>query len=199
MLLFNFNNWQFWKSYQPELGTYGNHVVTFDGVNRLILVNEAYDNINMEEVYSNWKEWVLADENVNAQYLQALSVEGGYQLTSQVKSGAVYFLENGWRIRPYSKNHELKISGNLYTRELDENPLVPPVGDFSVTTSLIKSSNTEIVTVSGINDKQLDELHKLHGLQSDAPLQVTDTKRTAGNIQQDISGSDPVTVQRTDE
>ena len=37
------------------------HKVTFDGENRLIIINDGELNINVkQDIYSDWKEWALS-------------------------------------------------------------------------------------------------------------------------------------------
>ena len=199
-LIYNFNSWEFWDEYNPANNVFGNQKVTFDGVNRIILVNFGESIIDVrEDIYSNWKEWVLV--GTNSQFAQALTAVGGDPITNDTFVGITYFLENGWRIKPYSSNHILTVNGNMYTREPGEDPYLEPTGNFKVTVNTVRSNLIDMTLVSeGVSTAektQIDELHKLAGLQADNPLVVTDTSRSAGpTIVQDIDGTDPVTVQR---
>jgi len=51
--------------------------------------------------------------------------------------------------------------------------------------------------IVGQGEDRLDELHKIHGLDSSSPMSVSATSRTSGTINQTISGSSTVTVTRT--
>lgn len=196
-----YNNWQFWSDYNPANGLYGNQKVTFDGINRLILINYGETEINVQEdIYSGWKEWSKYEDNLK--YAQALSAVGGDPITQSTKVGITYFLENGWRIKPFSGSHILSMVGNIYTREPGEDPYVVADGNFKVTVNTVRSNLVDLISLPGAgltesDQLKLDELHKLQGLDPDNPLQVTDSLRTAGpTIRQIISGEDPVTVQR---
>lgn len=199
-LIYNFNSYEFWELYAPSEGTYGNQRVTFDGVNRIIRINFGETCIDFQEdIYSNWKEWVLVGNN--ARYAEAMRVTGGERTTSTTRVGITYFLINGWRIKPFEGDHELKITGNFYTEEIDQNPFVPPEGNFQVVINRMSSESTTIVEVevpADIDLIKLDELHRLHGLDPNAPLQVSELLRTAGpDIIQDITPEDdPVVVTR---
>lgn len=48
-----------------------------------------------------------------------------------------------------------------------------------------------------VNSTQIDELHKLAGLQVDHPLTVQTAGRSVADITQTFTGADPVIVQRT--
>jgi hypothetical protein len=88
--------------------------VTFDGDNKLILVNNGITELDVKiDLYSDWKEWVVLSDN--SKYEQAMRSVGGDPLTGTQNLGATFFLMNGWRIVPYSGDHRLTITGNLYT------------------------------------------------------------------------------------
>ena len=201
-LIFNYGDWDFWELYNPD-SSFGNQKVTFDGPNRLILINEGTTDIDFRtDIYSNWKEWVLA--RVNSEFLQALSVVGGDPLPGARILGSTFFLENGWRIRSWEGDHILTITGNVFTRE-GEDPVEPPLGNFKVTvnfnTSTLVEGGRSVGAELGINSViQLDEVWKIHGLDVNNPLNVTGTSRNADYIQQTITdnGGGDVTVTRTD-
>ena len=105
-----YRGWDYWLLY---------HKVTFDGDNRLILINYGETDITVTtQIYSDWKEWWQVRDN--AKYPQALSVIGGESIGSGLTVGATYFLENGWRIKPWEGNHNITLTGNIYTREEGE-------------------------------------------------------------------------------
>lgn len=204
MLLFNFAGYQFWEDYDPNT-SYGGQKVTFDGPNKLILINEGITDIDFrEDVYSNWKEWTLVDSYVNAKYEQALSVVGGDPLPGQRILGSTFFLENGWKIRSWEGEHILTITGNVFSRD-GTDPVIPTLKDFKVTvnfnTSTLVEGGRSIGAELGINTVlQIDEVWKIHGLDINNPLNVTGTSRNADYIQQTITdnGGGDVTVTRTD-
>lgn len=94
----------------------------FDGPNREIVVGTGTTNVNMQFVYSFWKQWVL---NGNAQYLPAIRVVGGDPLGGDSRVAIYMFLQNGWRFRvPAGGQPEITAEGAvLNTDELD-NPFV---------------------------------------------------------------------------
>lgn len=113
-----YNNWDLWEL---------RHKVTFDGANRLILVNEGETSLDVGiDLYSDWKEWSRLRSHT--MFLPAISVIGGEPVGGGQYVGATYFLENGWRIKPYEGNYVLDVIGNLYTREAGQNPVVPTSG-----------------------------------------------------------------------
>ncbi len=112
-------------------------LVTFDVDNLLIIVNTGITELDVRvDLYSDWKEWVLASDN-NAKIFQAFEPVGGNFLATvggadKFLSG-YFFLKNGWRIRPQEANHELVFTNGYVFVDGGGNPIVPTVGGFTVT------------------------------------------------------------------
>lgn len=89
------------------------HKVTFDGVNRLILINPGEQLLDIQrDIYSTWKEWSLYEDNVK--YLPALSTVGGEPTVAGQRLDVTYFLINGWRLKPYPGTYSLNLVGNIF-------------------------------------------------------------------------------------
>jgi len=143
--LFNYNNWQFWGVYDPANGLFGNQKVTFDGPNKLILVNQGVTEIDFKiDVYSAWKEWILDPTQVNAKWKEAVSAVGGDPLPGNRLLGTSYFLENDWRMRTWEGDHELTVTGNVFTREGDS-LFVPTLNPWTITINLNTSTIVETI------------------------------------------------------
>jgi len=134
-----YNNWEYWSNY---------HKVTFDGPNRLILVNRDVTTIDVkQDLYSDWKEWMLQEQN--SRFAQAFSVVGGEPIGGGQFVGTTFFLENGWRIRSWEGDHSLVLEGNLYTREEGQYPFLPVLGTYSVNYIMARSSLVQAIQVGG--------------------------------------------------
>lgn len=121
--------------------------VTFDGDNRLIIVNNGETSINVNvDIYSEWKAWLLASDNIK--YPIAVSAIGGDPIGGARYLGTTFFLENGWKIRPYEGNHALSIDGNLYTRD-ESSPFVQTIGSYNVLISMQVSNLVDTISTSG--------------------------------------------------
>lgn len=119
--------------------------VTFDGENKLIIVNNGITELEFRaDVYSAWKEWVVSGPG--ARYDLAITAIGGDPINEYFSVGSTYFLENGWKIRPYEGNHRLTITGNIYTRD-GSNPIVVTLGAYNVFVEVMKSTLVELVQV----------------------------------------------------
>ena len=108
---------------------FGTQKVSWDGRNRIIYVNEGVTTLDVKiDIYSAWKEWVLASPEypTASTWKEAISAIGGEPLNDTLNVGSTFFLENGWRIQPFPEKEAylLTVNGNLYTREVGENPFL---------------------------------------------------------------------------
>ena len=142
--------------------------ITFDGPNKLIIVNNGETDLDAEaDIYSAWKRW-LNDQDafgLNSNFLQALRTVGGDTITATQDVSPYYFLLNGWQLRPYEGDHLLTIDGNLFV-DGGGNPFVPTLGAFTVTINLLTSSKSITTTVSvstgsGLSQSESDQLFSL--------------------------------------
>ena len=152
MLALGFADWTFWEDYAPP--TYlGGQKVVFDGPNKLILISEGELNINVRiDIYSAWKEYVILRDN--GKYAKALTAIGGDPITDTTNVGITYFLENGWRIKPFETDSVITLAGNIFTRETGENPFIPVSG---VTISLTRSNLVDFIQ-SSIDETAIDNI-----------------------------------------
>lgn len=213
ILIFNYGYHEFWEPYDPTYETgpgapaFGPQKVTFDGANRLIIVNTNEIDISVgEDIYSNWKEWVEVRDN--SKFLFAITAIGGDPITDVANVGITYFLENGWRVQPLAGDYILTIDGNIYTREPGDDPVNAAVvginEESNITVNLTRSNLVDIVQTSGSTlttreSAMLDELWKFAGLDANNPLVVDSTTTTAGaDINQTVvKVVDTVTVTRS--
>ena len=187
-LIFNYGEWTYWEPSNPPVYS-GPMKVTFDGPNKLILVNEGVTTIDVQEdIYSNWKEW--STHRDNTKYFPAFSTLGGDNITDTTFIGDSYFLEHGWRLQPWisGAGYILDVIGNLYTREPGENP-VNPTANISI---LLTRSNISDTTIAGgVNtENRLLEIWRILGLDSVNPQQIRDTSITVGDITLNIVNSE---------
>lgn len=120
---------------------------TFDGPNKLIILSSGTTVCDIKDMYSRWKEWVATSNN--SKYLPAMSVLGGDPLPGGRYLGTTYFLENGWKVRPYEGNHTLSISGNIYSRD-GTDPFVNTIGSYNVRIMLVVSNLVDTVSTGGV-------------------------------------------------
>lgn len=151
--------WEYWEL---------QHKVTFDGVNRLIIVNDGETSLDVQtDIYSDWKEWAQTENNLK--YFEPLSTVGGEPTIEGQRLDVTYFLINGWKIKPYSGTYDLNIVGNIFDVNggsikvpADSNPNVPNNITINTNTSVIvRQVNTSgsgggggIVTASLVDDQR---------------------------------------------
>ena len=152
------------------------HKCTFDGVNRLILVNHGVEDLDVQvDIYSDWKEWVQMYDN--SKWLPAVSVIGGEPIPGG-KVGATFFLINGWRIKSWKGDYRLNVQGNLYTAEGD-NPFLP-VSGVSVSSTVSDLNTTQVVQAPEVDAQAVWNYHTRNlsvaaGLTHEQAQQLTDT------------------------
>lgn len=129
-------------------------IVTFDPTNRLIIEinvgSPAVNELDSLEIFSEWKDWLLADPS-RLGWPQAFTPVGGDPRTLTESLGITRFLENGWRIRPAEYNHKLTVNGNIFTREPGESIFRATVGAFNVHTETVVSNIIDQVTIGGVD------------------------------------------------
>ena len=107
-LIFNYGSWDLWRLY---------HKVTFDGVNRIITVNEGVTTLDIKkDIYSDWKEWAQLRGD-NATWAPAVRSTGGDPTVSGQRSGDIYFLLNNWKL--YMDLTQVKVTGVLFSDDFD--------------------------------------------------------------------------------
>lgn len=104
----------------------------FDGANKLITINSGVTSFDAQDMYSEWKNWVLANP-INAAWLPAFRTVGGDSLTPGIKAGAYYFIANnyGWRIKPPEEDCNIVITGNLAPEDSAQDIFIPTTGAYT--------------------------------------------------------------------
>lgn len=118
---------------------------TFDGINKLIILSTGTTDVDLRDLYSRYKDWVLLGNN--AQYLLALSYIGADPIPGG-QLGTTFFLENGWKIRPFEGDHTLVITGNLYSRD-GSDTVINTIGPYNVRVISVISTLVETVVTGG--------------------------------------------------
>lgn len=128
---------------------------TFDGPNKLIIIDFGVTSFTAAEVYSDWKEWLKLSDN--AKFDEAFVSTGREQTGPSTFSTPYIFLLNGWKVRPHEANHTLTVDGNLFVEGGVGSPFVPTLGTFQVLIDPINRSDLPIVEVdSGAATSQQD-------------------------------------------
>jgi len=149
-----YGTWWAWEDYPGQKAV-------FDGPNKIIYIADGVTEVDVQkDLYSAWKEWKInsPESPHGTNWAQAFTAIGGDPITDEQNVGITYFLENGWRIQPFSKPldpYVLTIKGNLYTRETGGNPFRLAEG---VSVSLTRSNIVDLIQVEalGVNITEQD-------------------------------------------
>lgn len=160
-------------------GTYGdlwreNHLVDFDGPNRLITISPFISEIDVKiDIYSSWKEWLRLYDN--AKYLPAIRSIGGDPAGNGF-AGDLYFMINNWRI---VVNAPLNVNGILYSDDFDSPYIINPGGGVTASVSnlayAVATAAAVVPTVEEIGDEVEERLQivldALEGLATELSVQ----------------------------
>lgn len=174
--------------------------ITIDPANKRLILDST--SVTAQAIYAAWVDWVaLAD---NAKYPPAFRSAGGDDLGGGLLIPAYYFLLNGWRARPMEADQTLTLTGNLFV-DGGGDPVVSTLGDFNVLVKNVVPVQAQGISTSGSAGPSAEqiavqvrasmaaeltriiELAKVHGLLPEAPLVVTPTSRTAGDVVQTVN------------
>lgn len=98
---------------------------TFNGVTKRITLPSGMVTLDLLDLHSRWKEWLLLG---NAGYEQAFRAVGG-----DIPAIPLYlFILNGWRIVPQSADHTLTVTNGVFEVDGGGDPFVDPAGDFAI-------------------------------------------------------------------
>ena len=166
-LTFFYNHWDYWALY---------HKVTFDGVNKLILINPGETSLDVQaDIYSAWKQWAILETNLK--YLNPISTVGGEPTIAGQRLDVTYFLINGWKIKPYGGTYDLTLVGNIFDVDggsikvpADVNPFNPNNITINTNTSVIvrrvdttTSGSSEGIVTASLVDNQQEALFNIEG------------------------------------
>jgi len=170
---------------------------TFDGPSRLIILPPGTTTLDVQDMYSRWKEWTIAGAGANLGYAQAMRAVGGDTTTGSNTISNYFYLMNGWKVRPQEANHTLTVNGTLLDEEEKSDPFANTIGVWRVRIVQIIPLQAETITVSGAGgggggltaaqDALLVALAKIHGLVPGVPLVVGPASRVAGDLVQSIT------------
>lgn len=98
---------------------------TFNGVAKTITLSAGTVALDLVDLHSRWKDWLLLD---NAGFAPAFRAVGG-----DIPAIPLYlFLLNGWRIVPQSANHSLTVGNGVLEVDGGGEPFVDPAGSYKI-------------------------------------------------------------------
>lgn len=172
--------------------------VTYDWANKIIQVDVAPVGGSVEidikeDIYSDGKQDWKDDADLN-KFRFPVTPVGGDLLPGSKTLGSTFFLEYGWKIRPYNASHTLNVNGNMYARD-GSDPYLDTVGVYTVriiqsVSSLVDSTVQQLLEIERMafgEGVTYDETNGVAG--TNYPIgtpgrpvnNVTDAKAIAGN------------------
>jgi hypothetical protein len=121
---------------------------TFDGTNKLIILDPGTLTLNVQDMYSRWKDWAKLTDNIKYSPTFANSI-GGEPLGGGLTVGGYFFMQNGWLIRPQEADHTLTVNGNLFPIPDSAALFTPTVGNYQVNIVMRTSSLTQTIATGG--------------------------------------------------
>lgn len=98
---------------------------TFNGSTKRVTLPTGMVTLDLVDLHSRWKEWVLAG---NAECLIAFSTVGG-----EITEIPLYlFMQNGWLIVPQSANHTLTVTNGILVGQGSADPFADPAGSYKI-------------------------------------------------------------------
>lgn len=121
--------------------------VTFNGISKIIKIDQGVTSISIQDVYSRWKEWIILSDNIK--YLPAFRYVGGDPTVNGQRLGTTFFMVNGWKIEPFSGDHVLVVDGNIFSDD-STNVFVKPSGNYNILiTNQFSNLSTVVETSTG--------------------------------------------------
>jgi hypothetical protein len=183
---------------------------SFDGATKVISLNSGTTSVDLADLWSRWKDWLLLG---NAGFARAFDTVGG-----EISEIPLYlFLKNGWRIKPQEASHTLTVAGGSLNVEGGGDPFVntssawvvrisyqQPVRGFGYSASgSTGPTSGDIATAVRAEIAaellRVTELHKIHGLEAVSPLVVLNDntgRSSADVIQTFVDNGVSITVTR---
>ncbi len=119
---------------------------TFDGANKLVILDAGVTTLDVKDMYSRWKEWVALSDNMK--FMQAFRVVGGDPTVGANTISNYFFLMNQWRIRPQEASHVLTVDGTLI-EEAGDDPFADTVGIWRVRIVQVIPLRAETIVIDG--------------------------------------------------
>lgn len=129
--------------------------ISFNPTTRRIILDAAQ--VTATEIYSRWCDWAAEGDHVK--FGQVVKQVGGDDLGQGLSIPPYFFLQNGWRLQPMEADHDLTLTGNLFTAEGDS-PVVRTLGAFQVNVTRVVPVQAQGINTGGTTVAPLTEQDK---------------------------------------
>ena len=98
---------------------------TFTGSTKRITLPAGMVTLDLIDVFSRWKDWVLSG---HAECLLAFATVGG-----EITEIPLYlFMQNGWLIMPQAADHVLNVTNGVLVGQGAADPFTDPAGSYKI-------------------------------------------------------------------
>ena len=135
-------------------------MIQIDGATKRIILDSA--NVSASQIWSAWVDW----REANPQWTLAFRQAGGDALGGGLYIPPYFFLQAGWKVRPMEADHQLSITGNLFTED-GSSPIVNTLGNYNVIAKFTVPVQAQGISTSGgsggLTSEQASQLAKING------------------------------------
>ena len=135
-------------------------MIQIDGATKRIILDSA--NVSASQIWSAWVDW----REANPQWTLAFRQAGGDALGGGLFIPPYFFLQAGWKVRPMEADHQLSITGNLFTED-GSSPIVNTLGNYNVIAQYTVPVQAQAMATSGgsggLTSEQAGQLAKING------------------------------------
>lgn len=106
--------------------------LSFNGSTKIITLTSGTTTLDVKDLYSRWKDWVLLSDN--SKWDVAFQTTGGDVIDSGAGTSVpLYaFLTNGWRIKPQEANHTLNVNNGVLLVDGGGDPFINTTGSYVI-------------------------------------------------------------------
>jgi len=122
-----------------------------DTTNKLFIAKSGITSFDVQiDLYSDAKEhWLTGGAALG--FLFPIRTIGGDPVGGGQFAGDLYFLRDGWKLRPDEANHTLTINGNLFLDDGEVGEIiVPTLGGYTVLAQGVRSNLVLALEVPGV-------------------------------------------------
>ncbi len=128
-------------------------MIIFDPATKRIILDTT--SVTATELYSRSVDWLVTGDN--AKYGAVFRQVGSDDLGGGLSIPPYFFLQGSWRIRPMESNHNLTITGNLFTED-GSIPVVSTLGSFQVNVNYTVPVQAQGISTSGSSGPTADQI-----------------------------------------
>lgn len=131
---------------------------SFDGSKKIISLTSGTTTLDVKDLYSRWKDWVILGDN--SKWETAFNASGGDPIdpTAGTYVPLYAFLLNGWKIKPQESNHTLNVTNGVLLVYGGGDPFTDTDGSYIVRINYQQPVQAITVATGGLTSQQSNDL-----------------------------------------